>query len=276
MIDVLGANVIVHSKMADTYNEREPHFRPENKEKVRGVLKRLRDRTGPILLDVGCGTGFIIDLAKDIFDEIHGVDITEAMLEKVDTFGGNITLHNTQAQNLPFEDNSFDLVTAYAFLHHLEDYRPVLKEIFRVLKPGGSFYADLEPNCLFWDLIKAQDFDRRPKCSDLVKREVQSVCHTDEAVYDEYGIDKNIFNQAEYIKSIRGGISGDEIYEAFVEIGFDDVEVTYQWYAGQGKIIHEQSEQDAVVVENYLNELLPLSRSLFKYLRFIAKKRADK
>jgi len=137
--DVIRANVEVHSRMVEVY-AKEPHFRPENQAKVRGILADLRTRAkGGKLLDLGCGTGFIINLARDLFDEIHGLDVTPAMLEKIDTSRGNITLHNTNAERLPFGDGVFDVVTGYAFLHHLEDFRPVLREAFRVLKPGGLF-----------------------------------------------------------------------------------------------------------------------------------------
>ena len=71
--DVIRANVEVHSRMVEVY-AKEPHFRPENQAKVRGVLADLRTRAkGGKLLDLGCGTGFIINLARDLFDEIHGV-----------------------------------------------------------------------------------------------------------------------------------------------------------------------------------------------------------
>ena len=107
-MDVKNANIIVHSKMADNYNEREPHFRIENKVKVSNVLQSIRERSpGGRLLDIGCGTGFIIDLAKTIYDHIDGVDITEDMLAKVDTSHGNIKVHKCSADDLPFEDKSF-------------------------------------------------------------------------------------------------------------------------------------------------------------------------
>ena len=83
--DVIAANIEVHTRMASTYQSNEPHFRPENRAKVRGVLETLAARAGGgRLLDVGCGTGFVIDLARDLFRRIDGVDVTPAMLQRVE------------------------------------------------------------------------------------------------------------------------------------------------------------------------------------------------
>src|SRR5271166_6612239 len=100
---VIQANIEVHTRLAATYEQTEPHFRPENRAKVRRVLEELRGRCGGgKLLDLGCGTGFMIGLAHDLFAEVHGVDVTPAMLARVDTSPGNIFLHTTPAEQLPF------------------------------------------------------------------------------------------------------------------------------------------------------------------------------
>src|SRR5205807_2580667 len=154
--DVVRDNISVHTRMADTYERDEPHFRPENKAKVRANLLRIVERTGTgRVLDIGCGTGFVIGLLADTFDEIHGIDPTKAMLDKVDVGAGNVSLHEGVAESLPFPDGSYDLVTAYSVFHHLADHRPALVEAARVLRPGGVLYVDLEPNRAFWRAIES-------------------------------------------------------------------------------------------------------------------------
>jgi ubiquinone/menaquinone biosynthesis C-methylase UbiE len=258
--------------MAASYNEREPHFRPENRAKVRAVLERLRSTFGGRLLDVGCGTGFVIDLAAGLFDQIDGVDITSAMLARVDTSRGNIRVHEADASRLPFDSGTFDVVSAYSFIHHLDDQGPVLRELSRVLRHGGALYIDLEPNRYFWENVTAVQSAVDEHASRLVHDEIQSVCHTDDRVAEEFSIPQEIFNLAEYNKALTGGINPDEFVVLARGCGFTDVTVNYQWFAGQGKVLHGISAQAAETVDGYLRSALPLSRGLYKYLQFFAVK----
>ncbi|GAC1620002.1 MAG: hypothetical protein NVS4B13_11690 [Candidatus Elarobacter sp.] len=267
--DVIRANIEVHTRMASTYQTNEPHFRPENRAKVRGVLQTLAQRAGGRrLLDVGCGTGFVIDLVRDLFERIDGVDVTPAMLERVDRSGGHVHLHEANAEALPFADATFDMATSYAFMHHVADHAAILREVRRVLRPGGLFYVDLEPNKLFWESVNGLE-RRGGDYSDIVEREIHSVLHTDDAVEDEFGISAQTFRDAEPIKSVLGGFDPDEFAADARAAGFSAVEVTPEWYLGQGAVLHGQSQADAAIVEAYLRRALPATAHLFKYLRFV-------
>jgi ubiquinone/menaquinone biosynthesis C-methylase UbiE len=256
-MDVRDANILVHSRMAAAYNEREPHFRPENQAMVRARLERLRREFGGRLLDIGCGTGFIIDLAVDLFDDVRGIDLTPAMLAQVRA-RPNVQVYTADAARLPFEADCFDVVSAYSFFHHLQDLDPVLAEVHRVLRRGGCLYVDLEPNRHFWLNAMSVRDKVGPSTSSLAR--------------DEFGIPAEVFDLAEYNKSITGGIDPDEFTEKAERAGFGGVEVTYEWFGGQGKILHGVSAIAAAHVDDYLRQALPLSRSLYKYLRFLATK----
>jgi ubiquinone/menaquinone biosynthesis C-methylase UbiE len=270
---VVRANIEVHTRMADSYNTLEPHFRPENQAKVRRVLEELSQRSGRgKLLDLGCGTGFIINLARDLFAEIHGVDITQAMLDKVDRSSGNITLHNTTAERLPFVDNTFDMVSAYSFLHHAENYRLILREAARVLKPGGICYVDLEPNKLFWEQLERLPQGDAAGISAILRKARDSVTKTDQRVQEQFGIPADVFNQAEYGKSILGGIDPREVEQHVAALGFSACAIRYEWFLGQGDVMHGQSFEDAAKIEAYLRAILPVSAPLFKYLQFVLTK----
>jgi SAM-dependent methyltransferase len=273
--EVVRSNIEVHTRMADSY-ELEPHFRPENRDKVRRNLLRVAERVGTDrMLDIGCGTGFVISLLADTFREIHGIDPTPAMMAKVDTTAGNVTLHEGVAEELPFEDASFDLVTAYSVLHHLEDHRPALAEAARVLKPGGVLYVDLEPNRAFWraiDDVERTHAGRLDELDPIVRREVGAVLHVEEEVHERFDIDQDVFRSAEYIKSHLGGFEPAEFEADALAAGFTGCETTHEWFLGQGTLMHGSSPEAAATVEEHLRRALPVSASLFKYLRFEATK----
>ncbi len=270
--EVLKANIEVHTVMADSYNS-EPHFRPENQEKVKKVLRELfascpAKGKGGKLLDMGCGTGFVINLVKDFVQEIHGVDITQAMLDRIDVSSGNITLHNSEAEKLPFKDAEFDMVTAYAFIHHLHDYKIALKEAYRVLKPQGVMYIDLEPNREFWKSMEALS-KKKDNYSDIVEKEINAVLHTDDQVAKDFNIKPETFRAAEFTKAYQYGIDSKEMIETAKKIGFKSCAASYQWFLGQGNVSHQQSFEDATTIDTYLQRVLPLSGHLYKYLRFV-------
>ncbi len=267
---IIEANIEVHTKMSETYNN-EPHFRPENQAKVKKRIEALQSKiNAKNLLDVGCGTGFILNLAKDLFEELHGVDATQAMLDKVDLSSGNIKVYNGLAQELPFENGSFDMATSYAFLHHLENYDDVLKEVFRVLKKGGLYYIDLDPNKDFWKAMETlEQTENNNKYSSIVQKEINSVLHTDQQVMEEFGIEPEVFNNAEYTKSILGGIDPEELCAKALELGYSSATFEYDWFLGQGTIMHEHSFEEAEAIDSYLKSVLPLSKHLYKYIKIV-------
>jgi SAM-dependent methyltransferase len=98
------------------------------------------EHQGEHVLEVGCGTGCdLLQFAKHGADAV-GVDITPAHLELArHRVGGLATLYEADARSLPFPDASFDYVYSHGVLHHSDEPRKIVKEIFRVLKPGGRF-----------------------------------------------------------------------------------------------------------------------------------------
>jgi ubiquinone/menaquinone biosynthesis C-methylase UbiE len=230
----------------------------------------LRGRVcGGKLLDVGCGTGFITNLATEFFDEIHGVDITPAMIAKVPRDSGKVALHIAQAEAMPFPEACFDAVTAYSFVDHVSDQSALLREVARVLKPGGIFYADLVPNRLFWKALSPLGTNKDARFSDIVAREVAMVTENDRKVEQQFGIAPEIFRRAEPGKE-DGGIDPVEFSLNAVKAGFKSCEPTFEWFLGQGAIMHGHSFGDAAVVEAYLRRAAPLTSQLFKYIYFHA------
>lgn len=272
--EVRRANQALHAALADVYKQTEPHYKPENVRRVRDILVDLQERTkGCSLLDLGCGAGFIIDIAKDIFPTIRGVDICEEMLSQVDT-----TLHAqcdlevrvATTESTPFDDNTFDVCTAYAVLHHLDTPGPTFREAFRVLRPGGVLYTDLDPNARFWEALKL--LPSNGTYSAIVRREVDAVLHKDQQLCDEFGIPPNVLRAAEHLKHETGGFAEEDLRQELRRAGFRQIEVRYEWFLGEAHVTHNRSAEVLVSLREHLRSLLPLSKHLFKYLMVIARK----
>lgn len=272
--EAIKANIYVHAFLANAgeYNK-SPHFRPENQEKVRNILLRLTAECGEKhkVIDFGCGTGFMIHLMTDLFAEVHGVDITQDMMKQVDLSSGNVVLHESLAESTLFADSTFDFATAYSFMDHLVDYRAFLEEAYRVLKKGGVFYSDLNPNR---DFIMAIAGAERLAggvlhTTPIVNREIRGALHNGEYYQQNYGMNAELLEKAEPIKTHNKGFSSVEVLEVANEIGFSDCRVEFEWFLGQAKVMHEQSHDNSNTVEQYLNTVLPVSSHLFKYLRFV-------
>lgn len=109
------------------------------------TMKKMNVHLGAKALDVCCGTAdWTIALADAVGPEgsVTGLDFSQNMLkigeEKLrERSLGQATLVHGNAMELPFEDNSFDYVTIGFGLRNVPDYNQVLREMQRVLKPGG-------------------------------------------------------------------------------------------------------------------------------------------
>lgn len=270
---VIAANQKVHSQIAGRYNETEPHFRPENQAKVRRRLEYLASQAPGTerMLDLGCGTGFLLNLAHDLFDLVDGIDATAAMLQRVDLSPGNITVRQGVVEDLPFADNTFDLVTAYSFIDHLADHVAVLREAFRVLKPGGKLYVDLIPNRSFWHQIyAAAQADNRP-FDEIVEREINELVNHEQKLQDQFGIDPVDWQFTEPAKSEGKGFDATDLADQANSVGFDS-EITFEWYLGQAVAMHGTSMEAARLIDDHLRRLLPLTAPLYKYLVLTATK----
>ncbi len=274
--DAISANIEVHSAMASEYNKVEPHFRPESIERVDNIIKDLvATHQVEKALDLGCGTGFMINILKNYSSEILGVDVTQAMLDKVDKSGkSRIELVNHDTGTVKLQKEYYDIATAYTFLDHLHDMNPTFRNCYSALKQGGVFYADLSPNAYFWDHIKA--LPKHVEYDPILKREIDAVTKKDEEIEREFGVKGEVFIKAEFQKHVEGGLREEKVEAQLKAIGFRDVRFIYHWYIGQAQLINnedlskDQRFSHAKVMHEYLTKSLPLSRYLFKYIGFVA------
>lgn len=116
------------------------------------VLNRyLRPRPGGAprrLLDVGCGTGTMLQyLAR--YGQPQGIDIDPAAVAFCRQRGVT-AVQQVAPGPLPFAAASFDLVTALDVLEHLDDDRAMIREVYRVLRPGGLFLLSVPAYRFLW------------------------------------------------------------------------------------------------------------------------------
>lgn len=274
LTEVVVANQRVHSTLANIYNESEPHFRPENQAKVRARIEALSKRLPSTdrMLDLGCGTGFLLNLAHDLFTSIDGVDATPEMLARVDLSPGNITLHNQVVEKLPFEDATFDFVTAYSFLDHVQDHVAVIAEAARVLRPGGILYIDLIPNRNFWNAIYAASADISRPLHPIVEREINELVNHEKNLQDKFGIDPVDWRNAEPAKSGGQGFDPITLKQEADNCGLE-TSIEHEWFLGEAVVLHGDSPAAAATIDAHLEALLPVSSQLFKYLVLTAVKK---
>ena len=130
----------------------------------KNLLAQMGDLNGKRILDVGCGTGSLSILIKQMAPaaDIVGLDGDSQILEiarsKAKIDGLKIHFEQGLSSNLPYPDASFDMVLTSFMLHHLDgdDKRKTAEELYRVLRPGGGLFGVdfVEPQNLIGRTIK--------------------------------------------------------------------------------------------------------------------------
>lgn len=153
-MDAKELNAIVHDREAAYYDDR---FLISYDGRIgRDVERDLRRVIGePVrarrALDLACGTGYAaIGLAAaGLADEVHASDLSIKMLERcrdnTRETGAAVKLALADAERLPYADSSFDLIVARGALHHVPSPLEALREVRRVLEPGGVAVVLAEP-----------------------------------------------------------------------------------------------------------------------------------
>jgi ubiquinone/menaquinone biosynthesis C-methylase UbiE len=153
--DAKLANVLYHDWEASSYDEKwSISFDQRCIEYARDRFTHIAGSAGwPYrrALEVGCGTGFFLLNLKlaGVVDRCSVTDLSPGMVDtavrNAAALGFDIEGRVADAEQLPFGDGEFDLVVGHAVLHHVPDVELALREVVRVLKPGGRFVFAGEP-----------------------------------------------------------------------------------------------------------------------------------
>jgi len=106
-----------------------------------GVLEWLNAQAGERILDLGCGDGQLTQRIAATGARVVGVDASAQMVAAARSRG--VLADEGNAEALPYPEKSFDAVFSNAALHWVRDHDAMIKQVRRVLKPGGRFVAEM-------------------------------------------------------------------------------------------------------------------------------------
>lgn len=133
-------------------------LRAENAARIPWILKTIKAhcKEQVSVLDIGCGAGFLTNqLAKEGF-QVTGIDLSLPSLDiaKKSDETKRVSYLKASADALPFDAETFDVVSALDLLEHVENPQRVIEEAARVLKPGGLFFFHtFNRNWISWLIV---------------------------------------------------------------------------------------------------------------------------
>lgn len=120
-----------------------------SKKFYRVLLSKLDIKPTAKVLDVGCGTGYLLRKIADSQEiEGYGIDVEQNMIEVATEKCPDMTIQTSACEKTPYDDGTFDIMTACMAYHHFSDKAGFAKEAARILKSGGFLYI-ADPRFVF-------------------------------------------------------------------------------------------------------------------------------
>lgn len=254
--DVIRSNEVFYDKIASVYEKVDSRrnsgldfqwLKSINKA-IRNQLDEKFPGTKHVFVDAGAGSGFLAENAKEYFSDITLIDLSKAMLDRIDIPGARKI--QGDCSRMPLEPDSVHYVGAFATLHHLFDPEEFFREAYRVLATGGILYTDHDIEKSFVSIFKLPllifrfFYDHGPKY----------IHACPESKMEDYEISE-----------FHGGtgLSGKVIVGQLKSIGFSKIRVEYHWDGG--------GMPEKIVTKLALRSLMS-RRGLAPNLRIIAEK----
>lgn len=124
-----------YARFAKTYDQNEKYWDSFEKQYL---IPHIKFSAGKKVLDAGAGTGRISIRLKDAGADVTALDISKEMLDVLHSKNKDIEIIAGELENMPFKDESFDMIFSSLVLVHLKKIEPFLDECYRVLKDRGK------------------------------------------------------------------------------------------------------------------------------------------
>ena len=134
-----------YDQIAATYNKR--YERNQYAQVEQALLEFVTDQERLKILEVGCGTGHWLEVLHRRGHHVVGLDLSAQMLSRAHALLPNVALVCGRAEYLPLPAGKFDRIFCINALHHFADKSAFLKEVRRLLRPGGKILSvGLDPH----------------------------------------------------------------------------------------------------------------------------------
>lgn len=133
-------NRVYYDEFARHYDERRSRgYHKLIDDQAAELVRRVGD--GKEVLEVGCGTGLILERIAKFASRAEGVDVSPGMAERARKRG--LAVRVADATTLPYPDASFDVACSFKVLAHVRQFDEALREMLRVVRPGGHLVFDI-------------------------------------------------------------------------------------------------------------------------------------
>lgn len=211
----------------------------ESQIRIEKVVKDIAGGTsGECLVDIGCGTGNILKFSEKYFKRSLGIDVSLKMLLR--NKGGKSGLVRGDINFLPFKSGLADGVSCFSVIHHLYQIDLLIREIYRVMKPGGYFYSDNDPNTFsteLFDLNKQSALFRIFMGIYFIPLRFSKSFRERNRLLDEFNRmlkERGVFEDFQKLSSeaeckLSDGINPYEVRRKLEETGFVDVKIYFHF-----------------------------------------------
>lgn len=253
---IKDVNVRYHDVAAADYDSKWGiDFGEKGRRQVLGKVRKALGGEPPApfdcALEIGAGTGyFTLNLMlAGLIREAVATDISTGMLAALSDSAGSLGLSvrtvRTEAERLPFADESFDLVFGHAVLHHLPDLEASFSEFERVLRPGGTLVFCGEPS-RYGDrlatLPKRAAWHAAPLWRTLMRAGARRNGHAEDAQGDEHLLEMAVDVHAFTPGQLRSLASG----AGFQRVRVTGEELASSWFGWVNRTLESTAEPDEV------------------------------